>query len=325
MKKLICAVTLFFFGVSAFAQTTDTTRKESSANGTFTGLNGSLKPTVLLDGKVFYGDLNSLDVNNIKSITVERTPDASKLYGTFNPNGVIKIETGRTLYALTEPKLATPSNDTPATNTFAGLTGPLKPTVVVDDKVFYGNINSLDVNNIKSITVDKNPNASKEYGAFNPNGVIKIETGKLYGNEKPKSAISAQPAPSDDPKYIIDGVVSENGINSISPEDILSVTVLKDGKDHPEYGSSKGGFVVVVTKAGAIKKYQKNFAEFSADYKKYLADHNNDDAALTYSVDGKLCDKGMDGLTKLSNLTKETIGKVKFTNSGTDVAITTKK
>ena len=155
--------------------------------------------------------------------------------------------------------------------------------------------------------------------------MIKVETGKLYGNYKLKTAAGAPATSSDDPKYIIDGIVSENGLSSLSPEDILSVTILKDSKEYPGYGTSKSGFVVVVTKAGAIKKYQHNFAEFSADYKKYLEEHNNDDAALTYSLDGKLCDKGMDGLTKLSNLNKENIAKVKFAKSGTEVAITTKK
>jgi len=316
MKLFYFSAILLFFGLSAAAQTADTTRK---VNSTFDAFTGPLKPTMVLDGKVFLGDINSLDVNNIKSITVLKNADASKQYGSFNPNGVIKIETGK-LYAINEPKSAITTKDSSANDTFAGLTGPLKPTVVVDDKVFYGNINSLDVNNIKSITVDKNANASTQYGAFNPKGVIKIETGKLtYNTDKPKAS------PSDDPKYIIDGVVSENGITSLNPEDILSVTVLKDGKDYPEYGSSKGGLVVVVTKAGAIKKYQHNFAELSGDYKKYLGEHNNDDSGLTYSVDGTPCNKGQDGLTRLSNLTREKIAKVKFSKSGTDVVITTKK
>src|SRR3569833_2917832 len=127
MKILLCASIALFFGLSAVAQTVDTVRKDKPA-ATFDA--GALsKPTYVLDGKVFLGDLNSLDVNNIKSITVLRNSDASKQYGAVNPNGVIKIETGK-LYAINEPKSAATPKDAYANDTFARLTGPLKPTVM---------------------------------------------------------------------------------------------------------------------------------------------------------------------------------------------------
>lgn len=61
------------------------------------------------------------------------------------------------------------------------------------------------------------------------------------------------------PLYVIDGVITSNGINDISPDDIESISVLKGPNAAALYGSSAGnGAIVVTTKTG--KSYGKDFS-----------------------------------------------------------------
>ncbi len=54
-----------------------------------------------------------------------------------------------------------------------------------------------------------------------------------------------------DPLYIVDGVAVEDGINSISPNDIENISILKDGAYAAIYGSrATNGIVLVTTKQG---------------------------------------------------------------------------
>ena len=56
---------------------------------------------------------------------------------------------------------------------------------------------------------------------------------------------------SNDPLYIIDGIPSENGLNSIVPSDIENISVLKDASSAAIYGSrANNGVVLVTTKKG---------------------------------------------------------------------------
>lgn len=60
---------------------------------------------------------------------------------------------------------------------------------------------------------------------------------------------------STEPLYIIDGAVSNNGINSLNPNDISSIEILKDGSAAAIYGSrAANGVVLVTTKNGKSGK-----------------------------------------------------------------------
>ncbi|MEP5503150.1 MAG: SusC/RagA family TonB-linked outer membrane protein [Algibacter sp.] len=61
------------------------------------------------------------------------------------------------------------------------------------------------------------------------------------------------------PLYVIDGVITQGGINDISPDDIESISVLKGANAAALYGSSAGnGAIVINTKTG--KSYGKDFS-----------------------------------------------------------------
>jgi TonB-linked SusC/RagA family outer membrane protein len=62
------------------------------------------------------------------------------------------------------------------------------------------------------------------------------------------------------PLYIVDGVVVENALSVISPQDIASVDVLKDASTTAIYGArAANGVVIITTKAGRAGKTQISY------------------------------------------------------------------
>ncbi|HXO75107.1 MAG TPA: TonB-dependent receptor plug domain-containing protein, partial [Puia sp.] len=58
-----------------------------------------------------------------------------------------------------------------------------------------------------------------------------------------------------DPLYIVDGIPTKDGINEISPNDIESISVLKDASSASIYGArASNGVVVITTKKGSSGK-----------------------------------------------------------------------
>lgn len=94
-----------------------------------------------------------------------------------------------------------------------------------------------------------------------------------------------------DPLYIIDGVPTKDGINQISPNDIESISVLKDASAASIYGArASNGVVVVTTKKGKTGKPRFSFNAYTgvqqpvnlikmADTRQYVTAYNTAAAA----------------------------------------------
>ena len=101
-----------------------------------------------------------------------------------------------------------------------------KPLYVVDGIIFKGNIKKINPNDIKKVYVLKPPGSTNIYGKQGKYSVILITT--KYQRiadtikEKPISLVIAA-----DTSYVIDGILSTDKLNKISPADILSINVLK--------------------------------------------------------------------------------------------------
>jgi iron complex outermembrane receptor protein len=58
-----------------------------------------------------------------------------------------------------------------------------------------------------------------------------------------------------DPLVVVDGVAIENGLNSINPNDIETISVLKDASSTAIYGNrASAGVIMITTKKGAIQQ-----------------------------------------------------------------------
>lgn len=78
---------------------------------------------------------------------------------------------------------------------------------------------------------------------------------------------------SNDPLYVIDGIVRESGLTGINPDDIQSMQILKDASSTAIYGSrGSNGVVLITTKTGKINQREITFdaqVGISNAYKKY--------------------------------------------------------
>jgi TonB-linked SusC/RagA family outer membrane protein len=69
---------------------------------------------------------------------------------------------------------------------------------------------------------------------------------------------------SNDPLYVIDGVQVENGLASLSPQDIESIDVLKDAASTAIYGArGANGVVIITTKGGHAQKTRINYNAYA--------------------------------------------------------------
>jgi hypothetical protein len=79
------------------------------------------------------------------------------------------------------------------------------------------------------------------------------------------------------PLIIVDGKIYKGDISSISPKDIVNVSVLKEATTiDPSTGHLPNGEIIVVTKIYATAAYQKKFSDISKSYKRYLEQKQTD-------------------------------------------------
>lgn len=120
-----------------------------------------------------------------------------------------------------------------------------QPDVYIDGKKYDPEILELiDQDKIESISVIKEEQALKEYNA--PNGVILIKTKK---DEISTIVINEKRNPGKgDPKILIDDeVADQETLKKLSPDEIHSISVIKDEKAIKEY-NAPNGVILVTTK-----------------------------------------------------------------------------
>lgn len=65
------------------------------------------------------------------------------------------------------------------------------------------------------------------------------------------------------PLYVIDGVITDQGINNINPDDIESMSVLKDAASSAIYGArAANGVILITTKRGKAGQAKINFSSY---------------------------------------------------------------
>lgn len=175
---------------------------------------GKKKPLIIIDGIIFKGEMSEIKSDKIESVTVLKDASATKLYDEKGKNGVILITTKESA----EKKLA-------------------KALVIVNGKVYDGDISDISYGDIEKVDVLKNESATKLYGKKAKDGAIIITTKKQlkFGDKTPL--------------IYINGVKSEKDINDINPDEIKSIDILKDASAIAEYGSdAKNGVILITTK-----------------------------------------------------------------------------
>jgi len=170
---------------------------------------------MIVDGKIYDGDVDDFDPETIESIDVLKDASATKIYGPKAKNGAVIIKTKNA----------------------EELNGK-SPKVIVDGKEYKGDINDIPVENISSIEVRKKQPDRNIYDGKGPEeDKIIIQTKTKYNTEEGS------------PVIIIDGVESEKTMDDIDPESIMSMSVFKGDEAIKKYGNkAKNGAIVIVTK-----------------------------------------------------------------------------
>jgi TonB-dependent SusC/RagA subfamily outer membrane receptor len=123
-------------------------------------------PLIVINGKISNIKLSSLEPSDIESMSVSKSQAAKDAYGILAENGVISIITKD--YVKTDSQ-----NDQPS-----------KPLVFVDGEVFTSSLDSINIQEIESLSVMKDKSATALYGKVGENGVILITTKENSLREK---------------------------------------------------------------------------------------------------------------------------------------------
>ena len=171
------------FGLQDKSQTNDTTsRKPPRAVKVLSYGNDDFSEPLYIVNGIETNSLENIDPNDIENISVLKDKSATELYGEKGKNGVILVTTKK------------PVKFNPGV--------PGNPIVIVDGQEFDGDINDIPVNDISSVSVLKNSDATDLYGGKGRNGVISIITKKETINKKT----------ADFKKFLISIEVQENKI-----------------------------------------------------------------------------------------------------------------
>ena len=265
-------------------------------------------PLYIVDGKPV-AEIESIEPENIESITVLKDAQGKIVYGDKGKNGVIVITTKAAAgdkagdVKVIGYGMPTTKNDPRESIQVDGFANdPENPPLYIVDGKPAAEIESIEPENIESISVLKDAQAKILYGDKGKNGVIIITT---------KDAAKTK---MDDAVVLVDGVPYDGDIKDIAPETIESMEVLKGENATRIYG--------VAAKNGAISIKLKGSADFNGkspliffDGEKYTGDMGDIDPENIQSIDvlkdasaiETYGDEGKDGVilitTKSSDIT----------------------
>jgi TonB-dependent SusC/RagA subfamily outer membrane receptor len=145
-----------------------------------------------------------------------------------------------------------------------------QPLFVIDGKITpLQELNNFDANQIQHIHVLKDSTAKLLYGEQGKNGVVLVKTkkmNKIFSDSNPIRLIDKE---KERPLYVLNDVMtSKQKVESINPNDIESVNVLKGSSATQLYGAW-GGYGVIVVKT------KENKIETSIPIVKHLKDNTN--------------------------------------------------
>lgn len=142
-------------------------------------------------------------------------------------------------------------------NVLGGENGE-RPLLLLNGKLFKGDINSIEADQIEHVEVLKGADALAAYGDNGKNGVVRITTKQEPVSSKSNSdkitmwgVDSVKIANNSQPLFVIDGVVSTDKIvfNNLPPGDIEKIEVLKNEAAIAAYGNkARNGVIIVTTK-----------------------------------------------------------------------------
>lgn len=196
------------------------------------------EPLFVVNGKTYdRATIDIMDPSTIEEINVLKDESAIEKYGEKGKYGVIEV-------ALKEGEEVPVLTDGKKTQAFDRYKRGL---FFIDGKESsFEEAQELKPNQIKRMSVIKQPGSVAEYGEKAKNGVVKIKLKRKGENTEPGN-------PRDLPLYIVNGKKkSFKEVEKLGPDQIESIDVLKDKELIAEYGEEgKNGVVIISLKKHA--------------------------------------------------------------------------
>lgn len=123
-------------------------------------------PLIVINGKISNIKLSSLYPSDIESMTVSKSQAYKDAYGVLAENGVISI--------ITKDYVKTDSQNDQSS----------RPLVLIDGEVYTNSLDSINIQEVESMSVIKDKSATALYGKAGENGVILITTKEKTFNKK---------------------------------------------------------------------------------------------------------------------------------------------
>ena len=233
------------------------------------------RPLVVVDNEIISEEeMSKIAPDQIKEISVYKDKYATDKYGEKGKDGVIEIKL-KSVNSQPDYNKEGPSakNQNIVDDLkIRGLKG--RPLFVLNEKVVSADeVSKISPEDIESVSVLKDKYATDKYGEAGKNGVIEIRLKLVNGASsysidasnsktlKPEISKRLRGTPShENPLYVIDNRLSSKGeLSKISPDDIESISVLKDKSATSKYGDlAANGVIEITTKDGKVMAYDKS-------------------------------------------------------------------
>ncbi len=236
------------------------------------------EPLINLDGKIIdYNTMRAIKSDQIESVNVLKDKMATDKYGEKGKNGVLELTlkkgatiTARDVAVVDYGKTADLKN-APSPLGFNIRTKDSKepPLFIIAGTILPESVfKTLDPETIQSVNVLKGESATAKYGDQAKNGAVEVTLktsarGWIDGDSVPGQDLSIKtkifnlgPNSKNNPLFMLDGVIIDKGrMDAVNPDNIESITVLKDKSATAMYGEKAKDGVILITskkKTGAI-------------------------------------------------------------------------
>lgn len=280
------------------------------------------KPLIVIDGIIYSVKDKPFDTKDISALEVLHPPGSVNIYGKQAADGAVlittkqrMIDTANVELSVLKEKKTSSQSDNVGLRDIGSMFNFYKPTIMLNDRVYYDDLDVIDPKSISIIYVFNEPIASALFGSNSIYGAAIVYT-KDYYSIKISKKMKPFDSLANNTLYLIDGVISKNGLGDIQEKEILKKNAIKKVRVSIGFnGEVRNGLVVVLTKLAAINSYQNKLSQFSKEYATFLQVNNYDDSGISYinAAKGELWRQSTkEGINLLYKLSVNDILKVEF-------------
>ena len=234
------------------------------------------KPLYVVDGKIITDNINDFDTENIASINVLKGNMATEKYGSKGADGVIEItsKNSNDIIIANEGVIMTQDNNGNLTKNGVTYTPSNSNSSILnknEDKAFTMVMTKTSKN---GLLINEDINIISD-NKLNDTLHLKAKYFSLKNNDKPLI-------------YIDEKKSNKQQLSNLKPEDIQSMSVLKNEKAIKAYGEEgKNGVILITTKSATtnnLKSSDKKDSSWDVNYGISSTTYTDDETPAEYNI-----------------------------------------